>query len=103
MRQFAFVGLANPAPDGVVDVQRARIHATASFDAIGRPDSVAHVRIGIVVDARLAEVAYKLLELFDFGIALGQVERDRRNVVHAVIGDAVNLDAAIAKALGTPL
>ena len=101
--QLALVDLAGPVPHGIVDVERARVHAAAPFGPPGRPDAVGHVRVGVVLDARRADVADKLLELLHLFIATGQVERDLRHVVDAEVGDAVDLDAVVAKALDQTL
>ena len=67
--------------------------------AAAAPDAVAHVRVGGVVDAGLAQVAKILLVLLDLLVAPGQVQRDLRHVVHAGVADVPHRDAGVGIAL----
>ena len=67
--------------------------------AAAAPDAVAHVRVGGVVDAGLAQVAQVLLVLLDLLVAPGQIERHLRHVVDAGVADVPHRDAGIRVAL----
>src|ERR1022692_4651124 len=71
----------------------------AYHGATARPDAVAHVRIGRIVDTGLAEVANILLVLLDLPVPPGQIERHFRHVVHAGVADVPYRNSS----LGIPL
>src|SRR5205807_5435019 len=83
---------------GAVEVELAGGGA-ADSGAAAAPDAVAHVGVGGVVDAGLAEIAKVLLVLFDLLIAAGKVQGDLRHVVDAGIADVPDRDAGFGVAL----
>ena len=101
--EFAGEGHVTPTPDGVFDVKHPRVHTAATGGAPGRPDAVAHVGIGVVHDARRADVADKSLKFLDLGVATGEIERDLRHIMHTHVGDTVDLQAEVAKTLDQAL
>ena len=71
----------------------------ADVGASAAPDAVAHVGVGGVVDAGLAEVADVLLVLFDLLVAARQIEGDLGHVVDAGVADVPHGDAGVGVAL----
>ena len=99
MAQRLAEGVAHPvALMGRAQVQAARrraaAHGTAHFAA---PDAVAHVGVGGVMDARLAQVGDVLEVLVDHAVSVFQAQRDVGHVVQLVAGQAVDLQTMLAQ------
>src|SRR5579862_9792962 len=68
--------LVSPTSFGRGQIEGAGARATASSFRRRAPDAVAHVRVGGVVDPRLAKIAQKILVQLNFLVAAREVERD---------------------------
>src|ERR1035438_8075258 len=88
------LAVPHAAPVGARHIELAR-RGAANHGAPARPDAVAHVRIGRIVDPRLAQVADVLLILLDLLVAPRQVQRHFRHVVHAGVADVPYRDAGV--------
>ena len=82
-----------------MNVEDASHHAAAPGRVPGAPDAVAHMGVGVVVDAGFTQGPDESAELFDLLIPPWQIEGDLRNVVDCVVGNAVNLDTVGSKAV----
>src|ERR1700677_2394703 len=63
------------------------------------PYAVAHMGVGGVVNAGLAQVANVLFVFLDLLVAAGKIECDLRHIVHAYVADVPDRDPGIRIAL----
>ena len=100
VRQRLLPGLAVPGA-ALVGAGHVEFAARCAADggAPAAPDAVAHVRVGGVVDPRLAQIADVLLVLLHLLIAARQIERHLGHVVDAGVADVPHGDAGVGVAL----
>ncbi len=87
-----------PALLGILQMKGAPLGASAHLFAAGAPNTIGHMGIGRVMDARRAQVAYVLEIGGDLFLTSRQAQRHLLHVVAAMVMETIDPEPVILKA-----